>query len=228
MKGIQFMNKSVNLYSNNKKTSIYFIGYLFFFYCTWTLKELWLIQYIYGFNDQIVPFFSAFFKITIWIIPVLVYIKGFLHEKPLDYMKLNINIFKGCSWGVFLSLLMGLRFIIEVYVVKQQTFNVFSNSNNYLNVFLIAGLTEEIVFRGFILNELTKRFTFLRANVITAFLFLIVHYPAWFYSGELFDLWYHFYIFSLGLLFGYIYKEVNSLWTVIILHSFHNLFVIIS
>ncbi|WP_429986726.1 CPBP family glutamic-type intramembrane protease [Lysinibacillus pakistanensis] len=30
------------------------------------------------------------------------------------------------------------------------------------------------------------------------------------------------YIFLIGLLFGFVFKKTGSLWTVILLHGFHN------
>ncbi|MGI2729405.1 CPBP family intramembrane glutamic endopeptidase [Bacillus cytotoxicus] len=202
--------------------------YLVLFYIAWSLKELWLVQYIQLFNDNIAAFLTAFVKISVWIVPVWFYIKYYHYRNPVSYMKLDVNLRRGVVWGIFLSLLIGIRFTIEIYLINHQSFHFVLPLNSYLNVFLLAGLTEEIVFRGFILNELQKRFLFWRANGITAVLFLVVHYPVWLYRGEFWDLWSHCYVLLLGLIFGYVYKKTNSLWSVIILHSFHNLFVIIS
>ncbi|HGA1022349.1 TPA: lysostaphin resistance A-like protein [Bacillus cereus] len=202
--------------------------YLVIFYIAWSLKELWLVQYIQLFNDNIAAFLSAFVKISVWIVPVWLYIKYYHYRNPISYMKLDVNLRRGVVWGILLSLLVGIRFTIEIYLINHQSFHFILPLNSYLNVFLLAGLTEEIVFRGFILNELQKRFLFWIANGITAVLFLVVHYPVWLYRGEFWDLWSHCYVLLLGLIFGYVYKKTNSLWSVIILHSFHNLFVIIS
>ncbi|OTY23611.1 MULTISPECIES: CPBP family intramembrane glutamic endopeptidase [Bacillus cereus group] len=207
---------------------VYFIAYLFLFYFIWTLKELWLVKYIGMFSTYYVPLETAFLKILIWVIPVWLFIKYKHHEKPVKYLKLDSNIFRGWVWGISLSLLLGLRFVIEVYVVKNTNFNFNLHLNDYLNTVIIAGFAEEIVFRGFILKEFNKRFSFWKANSITTFLFLFVHYPAWFYTGELSHIWNHIYIFLIGLFFGYVFKETKSLWAVIFLHLFHNLFVIIS
>ncbi|MEI4802291.1 CPBP family intramembrane glutamic endopeptidase [Bacillus sp. FJAT-51639] len=94
-----------------------------------------------------------------------------------------------------------------------------------MNGILLVGITEEIVFRGFILQELNKILSFWKANIITSFLFLIIHYAIWIYDGVFFDLWSHIYVFLIGIFFGLIFKKTRSLWSVIILHSFHNLFV---
>ncbi|PGB54858.1 CPBP family intramembrane glutamic endopeptidase [Bacillus anthracis] len=207
---------------------VYFIAYLISFYFIWVVKELCFIKYIGTFSTHTVPFEAAFLKIIIWVIPACYFIKYILHENPVTYMRLNSNVIRGWIWGTFLSILLGLRFVMEVYIVRNTSFNFNLHLNAYLNTVIIAGFAEEVVFRGFILKGLNKRFSFWKANIITAFLFLFIHYPTWVYTGEFFYFWNHIYIFLLGLLLGYVFKETKSLWTVILLHSFHNLFVMIS
>ncbi|WP_232362172.1 CPBP family intramembrane glutamic endopeptidase, partial [Bacillus thuringiensis] len=84
------------------------------------------------------------------------------------------------------------------------------------------------VFRGLILQEISKRLPFWNANLITAFLFLAIHYPIWIYNGDFLNLWSQIYVFLLGLIFGFVFKKTGSLWSVVILHSFHNFFVSIT
>jgi uncharacterized protein len=173
------------------------ISYLFLFYFVWALKELWLVKYIHLFDETTSAFLTALVKISIWIVPALLYIKYYLNTNPIDYLKMNVNVKKGIFWGVVLSLLFGLRFAFEVYILNKQTFNFSLPLDSYLNVFLLAGITEEIVFRGLILQEINKRMAFWKANVITALLFLVIHYAVWIYNGEFFDLWGHIYVFFL-------------------------------
>lgn len=103
------------------------IGFLLIFYLVWTIKELWLIDYIYSFGEIISPLLEALVKGFVWIVPTWLYIK-------------------------LLSI------------------------DDYLNGFLMAGLAEEIVFRGLILQEINKKMAFWKANIITALLFLVIHY----------------------------------------------------
>lgn len=201
--------------------------YLLLFYLVWSLKELWLINYIHSFGEITSAYLNALVKIFIWIVPVWLYVKYYLNTKPMEYLNLNVNVMKGILWGLVLSLLVGFRYVFEVYILNHQTFNFVLPLNSYLNAFLLAGITEEIVFRGLLLQEISKKLSFWKANVITSLLFLVIHYPIWIYKNDFFDLWTHFYVFFLGLIFGFIYKKTGSLWSVIILHSFHNFFVMI-
>ncbi len=95
---------------------------------------------------------------------------------------MNLNVKKGLYWGVILSSLVGLRFAIEVYLFNNETFHFVLPLDSYLDGFLVVGITEELVFRGFILKEINKRISFWKANGITALLFLFIHYPIWIHN----------------------------------------------
>ena len=206
------------------------IVYLFIFYFVWSIKELWLIQYIYSFGETTSAFLEALVKSLIWIVPAWLYIKKYLNTNPIYYLKMNDNVKKGVFWGIVLSLLFGLYFAFETYILNQQSFQFSLSFDDYLNGFLMAGIAEEIVFRGLILQEINKKVAFWKANIVTAFLFLVIHYPIWIYNGEFFEFLIagsQIYVFALGLLFGFVYKKTGSLWSVVLLHAFHNFFVTI-
>ena len=203
------------------------IIYLLIFYFVWTFKELSLVKYIHSFDDTISAFLEALVKIAIWIVPAWIYIKYYLNANPINYLKMNVNVKKGLFWGLVLSLLIGLYFTIEVYILNKQAFNFPLPLDSYLNTVIVAGITEEIVFRGLIMQEINKRMAFWKVNVITALLFLFIHYPIWIYNGEFFIWGSHLNIFFLGLLFGFMYKKTGSLWSVVLLHSFYNFFLIV-
>ncbi|WP_025151110.1 type II CAAX endopeptidase family protein [Bacillus sp. H1a] len=219
------MNKSYIL--QNNKMNKHFLLYIVLFYSLWLLKEYW-VGYIVSYNSALSIFLSSFFKILIWVVPAWLYITFYLQNNFKEYTKLNKNIKKGLKWGIALSLLLGISFTIKIYLIKESSFFISPNLNQYINSFLLAGLTEEIVYRGLILNQLQKKFNFWKSNIITSILFLIIHYPTWLNNQEFLNLYNHLYIILFSLFLGYIYKKTNSLWTVIIVHSVHNLFIIIS
>lgn len=157
---------------SQKKELIGFIGYLVLFYFIWSLKELSLLNLIQT-NDTISAILSGLIKILVWIVPVWLFIKYFLNTNPSEYLKLNQNVGKGIFWSVFLSFLLGIYFTINVYIVNKQTFDFSLSLHHYLNVFLLVGITEEFVFRGFVLQEINKRISFLGGNIISALLFYL-------------------------------------------------------
>lgn len=200
------------------------IGGLILFYLAWAIKELWFIEYIYMFGEITSPLLEAFVKSMIWIVPVWLYIKYYLSTNPSSYLKMNVNVKKGGLWGIILSLLLGICLISEAFLFNDASFHFSLSFDDYLNTFIMAGLAEEIVFRGLILQELNKRWAFWKSNVITALLFLVIHYPIWIYNDIIFHFGSHIYVFFIGLLFGFIFKKTGSLWSVVLVHAFHNFF----
>jgi membrane protease YdiL (CAAX protease family) len=83
----------------------------------------------------------------------------------------------------------------------------------FILVAVIAGLGEELVFRGIIQNELQKIFKkSWIAIIITAILFSAVHFQP---SGFLTK-------FIIGLVLGYVYWVSKNLWYSIFLHTLNN------
>jgi uncharacterized protein len=199
--------------------------YLLIFYFIWALKELWLINYFHSFGEITYALLNASAKVLVWIVPVCIFVKYFFNTSPLNYFNLNINVKRGLFWGIVLSLLVGLYFTIVVYIVNDKTFHFLLPLDDYLDEFLVVGIAEEMMFRGFILKEINRKLSFWKANVITSLLFLLIHYPIWIHNAEFFVVWNHLDIFLIGFIFGFIYKKTGSLWSVLLLHSFYDLFV---
>jgi CAAX protease family protein len=83
---------------------------------------------------------------------------------------------------------------------------------------------EEILFRGFFLNRLNESLSFWHSNVISALLFMLVHWPYWvskngFSARVIKD---SINVFLVGCLFGWLMKKSNSLWPAIGAHIGNN------
>lgn len=213
--------------SDNKISIKILFGFLFSFYFIWTLKELWFVQSVYLFGGATSSLLNGLVKIFVWAVPVYIIIKFQLNSNPITYLKLNVNIRKGLTWGIGLSFLMGIYLVINTMINKELPSSFSLTYCEVLNTVLLAGLLEEVMFRGFILQELHKRLEFWKANALTALLFVAIHYPVWIRLDTFFHFETHLYIFLVGLLFGFVYKRTGSLWAAIILHSAHNFFLTI-
>jgi len=171
---------------------------------------------------------SAVIKIAIWIIPVILLVKVMERGNPLSYLGLRYNFKKGLKWAGWLSLVFISYFIFLNLTVLKSNIDFQMGLHEWLNTVLLVGIIEEIVFRGFLLRKLMDSYKFWIANTITALLFVSIHFPIWFYK-DLFELAYLLNgiitSFVLGIIFGFIYKQSNSLWSVIIVHSLYNLLV---
>ncbi|MCR8656876.1 CPBP family intramembrane glutamic endopeptidase [Paenibacillus endoradicis] len=211
---------------NKKYIWVYFI----IFYALWWVKELWLVQYLDLMDPVSRAITSATIKIVIWVIPVILLVKFIEKSKPFSYLQLHHNFRKGLKWTCYVSLALIFYFLIINLIVLKNNIDFQIGINGWLNTILLVGITEEIVFRGFLLRKLMDSYRFWKANTITALLFVLIHFPIWFYKG-LFEFPYILSsiltVFVLSIIFGFVYKKSNSLWSVIIIHSFYNLLVVL-
>ncbi|MEI6088486.1 MAG: type II CAAX endopeptidase family protein [Bacteroidota bacterium] len=95
-----------------------------------------------------------------------------------------------------------------------------------------SALGEEIGWRGFLVPELSKTFNYTKTSLITGVVWSIWHYPilifADYNSGT--PYWYGLTCFtvlviSISFVFTWFRLKSNSLWTAVILHASHNLFI---
>lgn len=88
--------------------------------------------------------------------------------------------------------------------------------------FLVVGVTEECLFRGYFFNALLQKFSFGKANVIQALAFASMHIPRYLTTVPAMSVgvWISnlLSVFILGLLFGWLYARSRSLWPGIVTH----------
>lgn len=82
----------------------------------------------------------------------------------------------------------------------------------------LAGVCEEFAFRGFLQNALTRRYSFLPAVIVSAFVFGLFHFDP--------QVVYILSAFISGLVLGYFYHRWNSYMVPAIAHSTMNIIVI--
>ncbi|OMD50203.1 hypothetical protein BSK51_18040 [Paenibacillus odorifer] len=204
--------------------------YFIIFYALWCIRELWLVQYLDLMEPVPRAITSATIKIVVWVIPVILLVIIMEKRKLFSYLQLHHNFRKSLKWTGWVSLALILFYFVINLIVLNNNIDFQIGFNGWLNTILLVGITEEIVFRGFLLRKLMDSFRFWIANTVTALLFVSIHFPIWFYKG-LFEFPYILSsiltVFVLGIIFGFVYKKSNSLWSVIIIHSLYNLLVLL-
>ena len=85
--------------------------------------------------------------------------------------------------------------------------------NILLSLILIAPVFEEFLMRGILLRGLMQKYSYRLAIIITAFLFMVVHFDYAKSLGLLVD----------GLILGYAYYRTQNLLIVILMHACYNL-----
>ena len=124
-------------------------------------------------------------KLLIYGLPVLLLVKGRKSElvsPPEKWLQMNREtIFVGLGGGAFF-----LLFFLLTNFLKNPAQGVALQSpsvGEILSTVVFAGVTEELFFRGLLLNSLLSKLSFGKADVISAAAFLLIHFPSWLSAG---------------------------------------------
>jgi len=206
--------------TNEEKKGL--ILYIIGFYVIWSSYVVFLYPHVLDLN----PFIGVIIKLLVWTLPVCIIIKV-RFKSITEYLHIRDN-----NWGqvAVFSLLLGC--IIVVWNVIGNTllfhneFNLNRGVATWLNGVVLIGFTEEVVFRGYILQSFAKIISFGKANVISSILFVVIHLPGWYQKGFM-NITFTFissilYVFIFAIIQGYVFKKTNSLWTCIFIHTINN------
>ena len=94
----------------------------------------------------------------------------------------------------------------------------FNMAAMFFAIAIAAPVVEELLFRGFLQNALTKYLPIWGAILLSSFLFALVHLQPYAIPG----------LMSLSIAFGYLYHRTGSLRTNIILHMANNIIALLA
>ena len=199
------------------------------FLAIWFVRELWLR-----------PIFSASLgawgfevcetatKLLVWTAPAVFGIKYFKGDMAITLREMLTGKVK---WLKYLLILLGFAAynVIGAILINGKL----SISENFslpplISVVLFVGVTEEAVFRGFFLNALLKKVKTWYAVLITALLFLIIHFPIWIHEGVFVDSVLSggfVIIMALSVIFSWAFIKSRNIFVPVILHMSWNLLV---
>lgn len=223
---------SLPFFKKSNLQSIVFFILLFF--GLWTLS--WLL---YKFLAQTVcPQLEAsstyrllywvVMKILVWIAFPVLYVKKVLKVKNLNQF-LGLQKAKyGIIYGVITSIIwIAISYILSHIQVNQATLNL-DFSLTFLWVVTGTPIAEEFTFRGVILPGLQKaNLGFWLSNIVTSFLFVLVHCLGWAFQGSLAINLVPMVIgsiFLISLVAGWLRYKADSLYGSTILHAVNNFY----
>ena len=174
--------------------------------------------------------FSNIIKFLLWVIPAGLHV--FYRER--QNLLINLKITSPINWrGLGIGLAASVLYFVVVFTVEKLYSNrtltplLHASASAWLvtvaQVFF-SPITEEILFRGFILPRLTDRLPFWDANAIQAILFTVMHWPNWIWVNG-FQAWIivtSVSIFILALFLGWLLRRTNSIWPPIVVHIINN------
>lgn len=205
--------------------TFYFLAVFFVFWVLcWLLKLFLDAKSLWTKTDEgaFVYWLSA--KLLIWIIPSIIFLR--LSEKSLGDVFGTQNLRRTIIYGGGFGILFSLMNILAKTFVFHTPFISYTSALTFVSAVLISPIVEEVFFRGAVLNGFLDSYSFKTANSLTAVFFLLIHFPGWYFQGNLVNnltSQIAFTVFLLGLIFGYIAYKSNSIIGAMIAHSLNNL-----
>lgn len=139
------------------------------------------------------------------------------YSKTCIKNKYHINSIKEITFMIILSCAVFICFYISEtgfisYFIPNYSSDTKLKAIEMINASILAPISEEILFRGIVLNQIMKKHSFLFANTIQAAIFAILH----------FDLRIFIFLFLAGIMLGIMCNYLN-LYCSILIHSLKNL-----
>ena len=205
------------------------IVYVLVFFALWTAWELWAKPFISGsveneYISQLIK--SGVVKNLVWTLPALLLIKYFerfdMYVGAKEMFTTKVNPLKYLwIFGAFTVYLLVGAFLQKGRISVSETFGV-----DKLIVVLFVGITEETVFRGWLLNATLgerKKWIPVAAN---ALMFLLIHFPVWIHDGVFVENFRNLGFLSiliLSVIFSMTFIKSKSIWIPVALHMYWDL-----
>ena len=191
------------------------------FWLVWAGVELGLMPV---FEQEFPPDSTVLFlikegllKILIWIVPAVILIRKFDDGMQVRLKEMFTGRFE---WKLFLIVLAVLcALMIGKHVLSAHELHFHATWR--LLGFVLVGLTEEIVFRGWLLNAMQNEKNRKIMPEINGALFVLIHIPCWIHEHMMEAAFLHLgflSILAVGIVLAWSFTRFRSIWPPIILH----------
>lgn len=214
--------------TKNSVSNKVIVIYLVIFYIWWTIEEL--AYWSYTSNTLAQVLLSSSVKLLTWSIPTFILIKKYSHQLKIGYPQLFKNRFKPSPYLVGIFIMVTYLAIILYFENGGFKINPNFRASDFIDKFLVVGITEELVFRGWLLNALLKKMSTWLALIVNNLLFLCIHLPIWYQTHTLvanFTSGGFISVFILGLIFGLLFIRSKNIWVPIVYHMLWDIIVTI-
>ncbi|MGM0238705.1 lysostaphin resistance A-like protein [Enterococcus sp. AZ103] len=202
--------------------------YLVIFFLWWSFYEL------SGFQLFATPFPQALsgslIKFATWTVPAFLLMKKYHDSLYVPFDKIFTNKFRVAPYILITFLMISYIILGEWVEHGSLQFSNSFNATDLIGVFLFVGITEEMVFRGWLLNALLLKTTTIPAVLISSVLFLCIHFPIWvktgsfiqnFASGGFIN------VLILSIIFSVIFLKSKNILVPIVIHMLWDLALLI-
>ena len=200
--------------------------YLIIFFTIWSIREL-VIQPVFldPLNIIVSEILATIIKLLVWTLPAVLLIKHFQDDMWIslkDMLTTKPKWFKNAYIIPAVLIVPILQALIHGggLAIRPDLIPI-----RLIGVVLFVGVTEEIVFRGFLLNAFLKKMKMWQAVALDAVLFYLIHIPIWISQGN--DLTFFLSaiitVTVLSVFFAYSFMKTRNIFVPIALHMIWNL-----
>ncbi|MDE7133186.1 MAG: CPBP family intramembrane metalloprotease [Lachnospiraceae bacterium] len=206
------------------------IIYVIIFYSIWTVWEFWIRTFIsntFG-NEYISQLIkSGIIKNSVWTFPAILLV---WHFKSDVYITLKEMFSTKVNWLKYLPIFIFFTiYILAGAILKNSGVEIVKDFGiDKIIIVLFVGLTEEMVFRGWLLNATIHENRKWFYIIINAAMFLVIHFPIWIYSGNFisyFTSLQFIEVMALSVIFSTTFIKSRSILVPITLHMYFDLLV---
>lgn len=204
------------------------IAYVIVFYGIWTIWEFLGKPFIGNTveNEYIAQLIkSGVIKNIVWTLPAIFLVKYFKTDVYIELKEMfafKAELLKYLPifllFTVYLLVGAGLK---TGKIAISETFNL-----EKLIIVLFVGITEEMVFRGWLLNATVSEKKKWTPVILNAILFLFIHFPVWLYERSFvgnFQSLGFLSVVILSIIFSWTFIKSKNIWIPILLHMYWDL-----
>jgi membrane protease YdiL (CAAX protease family) len=178
-------------------------------------------------NDVAFEIVETAIKLVIWTVPAVLLVRYYKTDVWINLKEMTTNKVKWLRYALIL-----LGFILYSFLGAWFSFGKVAIHPNFrpvplISMVLFAGITEESVLRGWLLNATLKKMKPWYAVLLNAVLFLLVHFPIWIYYDVFSNMWTLLSncagVVILSIIFSWTFIKSRNIFVPIILHSSWNL-----
>lgn len=206
------------------------IVYTVVFYGLWTAWEFLIKDMISASvkNEYLSQFIkSGVVKNLFWVLPAVLLVKRFdgeVYAGIREMFTTKVKVWRYLPiFLLFTVYLLGGVILQKGGITVSETFKL-----SDIIIVLFVGITEETVFRGWLLNAFigkkgNKKWLAVAANSV---MFLLIHFPVWIHSGVFIEEFRSFGFLSILILsgiFGWTFIKSKNIWIPVTLHMYWDL-----
>lgn len=213
-----------------KKKKIVLTIYTIIFYAIWATFELVVKDILNNSikNEVLCQLLkSGIIKNLVWTFPAILLIQNF---KSDVYITLREMFSTKVNWLKYLPIFAVFTvYVLAGSILNNGTMKIVSDFGiDEIIIVLFVGLTEEMVYRGWLLNATIREEKKWLYIIINAIMFLAIHFPVWIHTGVFFSAFTSLQfleVIALSVIFSYTFIKSRNILVPITLHMYYDLLV---